>query len=312
MRQGQGPAATTGESVRVEPAAGLLLAYAALVGAVLFWSGNVVTGRALRDTVDPVALNLYRWAIAGVLVLPFGAGALVRHRRSLLRHWPVVAGLGITGLAGFQTCVYVAVRHTEAVNAVLVLQLAPVAIALGAWLFFGDRITARRGAGMAVAAAGALVLIGRGDPTVVLRLELNRGDAAMLIAVVLWAVYSLLLKRRPVEVPQMALLGATIVVGLAILVPAWLVTGGPAARPPLGPVAIGGVIYIGVFASFLAFLFWNTGVARVGPGRASVFMYLMPLFGAILGYLVLGEAIAAYHLAGAALVFGGIALMNHG
>lgn len=289
-----------------------VLAYLALTAAVLFWSGNVVTGRGLREAVDPVALNLYRWAIAGVLFLPFGARALVAHRGALLRHWPVVAGLGITGLAGFQTCVYVAVRHTEAVNVLLVLQLAPVAITLGARVVYGDPITPMRAAGMAIAAAGALVLIGRGDLSVILGLDFNRGDAVMLIAVVLWAIYSLLLKRRPAGVPQMALLGSTIFVGLAVLVPAWLLTGGPAARPPLGPVALGGVVYIGVFASFLAFLFWNTGVARVGPGRASVFMYLMPLFGAILGYLLLGEAIAAYHLAGAALVFGGIAVMNRG
>ena len=297
---------------RPTPATATLLAYAALVAAVLFWSGNVVTGRALREAVDPVALNLYRWSIAGVLVLPFGAAAMWRHRRALLRRWPVVAGLGITGLAGFQTCVYVAVRHTEAVNVLLVLQLAPVAITLGARLFFGDAITPLRAAGMAIAALGALVLIGHGDPTVALRLELNRGDATMLVAVLLWAIYSLLLKQRPAGVPQMALLGASIVVGLAIMVPAWLLTGGAAARAPLGPVALGGVVYIGVFASFFAFLFWNTGVARVGPGRASVFMYLMPLFGAVLGYLLLGEAIAAYHLAGAALVFGGIAVMNRG
>jgi drug/metabolite transporter (DMT)-like permease len=287
----------------------LLLAYAALTGAVLFWSGNVVTGRALRDAVDPIALNLYRWTIAGILLAPFGARAVWSSRAALLRAWPVVVGLAVTGLAGFQTCVYVAVRHTEAVSALLVLQLAPVVITLGARLIFGDRITPGRALGMLIAAVGALVLIGRGDPLDALRLELNRGDAVMILAVLLWAGYSLLLKHRP-EVPQMALLGATILVGLLILVPAWLITGGPAARPPLPPVAIGGVLYIGVFASFLAFLFWNTGVARVGPGRASVFMYLMPLFGALLGYLVLGETIALFHLVGAVLVFGGIGVMN--
>lgn len=108
----------------------------------------------------------------------------------------------------------------------------------------------------------------------------------------------------------MALLAATVVAGLAILLPAWLITGGAGTRPPLDGQALAGVAYVGVFASFFAFLFWNHGVATVGPGRASVFIYLMPLFGAVLGYLLLGEAIAAHHLVGAALVFGGIGLMN--
>lgn len=287
------------------------IALGLLLLAVLFWSGNVVTGRALRDAVDPIALNLYRWSIAFVLLLPFSLRSLLQYRRRLLAHWPVLLGLGLTGIVGYQTCVYVAVRYTEVVNVLLIVQLAPVVIVLGARLFYGDRVGPRRGAGMAVAAIGAVVLIGRGDPGVVARLALTAGDLTMLLAVILWAAYSLLLKQRPAGVPQMALLAATVGVGLAFLVPAWLLTGGPDARAALEPQALAGVGYIGVFASFFAFLFWNHGVATVGPGRASVFMYLMPVFGAVLGYLLLGEGIAVYHLVGAALVFGGIALMNH-
>ena len=281
-----------------------------LLLAVLFWSGNVVTGRALRDAIDPIAINLYRWAIAFVLLLPFALRPLLQYRRRLLAHWPVLLGLGLSGIVGYQTCVYVAVRYTEVVNVLLIVQLAPVAIVLGARLFYGERVGPLHAAGMAVAALGAVVLIGRGDPTVVARLALTPGDLTMLLAVVLWAAYSLLLKQRPAGVPPMALLAATVGVGLAFLLPAWLLTGGPGARPALEPPALAGIAYIGVFASFFAFLFWNHGVATVGPGRASVFMYLMPVFGAVLGYLLLGEAVAAYHFVGAGLVFGGIALMN--
>jgi len=289
-----------------------VLPYVVLTAAVLFWSGNVVTGRALRDAVDPIALNLYRWSIAGLLVLPFSLRPLIAHRRALLRAWPVVLGLGLTGLAGFQTCVYQALRHTEAVSALLILQLAPVVIVLGARLVYGDPITRPKAIGMLVAALGAVVLIGRGDPAVVVRLAFGAGERYMLLAVGFWAVYSLLLKRRPPAVPQMVLLAASIAVGLGILAPAWLVTGGPDARPALSAGALAGVAYIGVFASFVAFLCWNTGVARLGPGRASAFMYLMPLFGALLAYLLLDEAIELYHLTGAALVFGGIGVMNLG
>lgn len=287
-----------------------LAPYAALACAPLFWSGNVVVGRALRDAVDPIALNLYRWSIAGLLVLPLAVRPLWRHRAELLRGWPVIVGLGVTGLAGFQTCVYYAVRDTEALSALLILQATPVVILLGAAGLYGDRITARRALAVAIAAGGALVLIARGDPGRLATLAFNRGDAWMLAAVALWASYSLLLKRRPPALPQTALLAGSIVVGLAILLPAWWFTGGPAARPPLSREALYGVLYIGVFASFLAFLCWNTGVARLGPGTAGTFMYLMPLYGAVLGYLLLGEGIAGYHLAGAALIFGGLALMQ--
>jgi len=284
--------------------------YAALALAPLFWSGNVVVGRALREQVDPIALNLYRWSIAGVLILPFALRPLWRHREQLLRHWPVIAGLGLTGLAGFQTCVYYAVRETEALNALLILQATPVVILLGAAALFGDRITPLRAVAMVVAASGAMVLVTRGDPAGLLALAFNRGDLWMLLAVLLWASYSLLLKRRPAGLPQSALLAASIVVGLVVLLPAWWWTGGPAARPPLSGEALLGVGYIGVFASFVAFLCWNTGVARLGPGKAGTFMYLMPLYGAVLGYLLLGEGVEPFHLAGAALIFGGLGLMQ--
>ncbi len=285
-------------------------AYALLLLAVLFWSGNVVTGRALREAIDPIALNLYRWAIAFVLLLPFALRPLLQHRRRLLEYWRVLVGLGITGIVGYQTCVYVGVRYTEAVNVLLIVQLAPVVIVLGARVFYGDRVGPVRAAGMALAALGAVVLIGRGDPEVVLGLAFGTAELTMLLAVVLWAAYSLLLQQRPPGVPQVAVLAASVGVGLVALLPAWLLTGGAPGRPPLNATALGGVAYVGVFASFFAFLSWNHGVARVGPGRASVFMYLMPVFGAVLGYLLLEEAIAAYHLAGAAFVFSGIAVMN--
>jgi len=286
--------------------------YFALALAPLFWSGNVVVGRALRDQVDPIALNLYRWSIAGLLILPFALRPLWRHRADLLRHWPVIAGLGLTGLAGFQTCVYFAVRDTEALNALLILQATPAVILLGAAALYGDRVTPLRLVAIALAAAGALVLVTRGAPAELLRLSARPGDLWMLLAVVLWAAYSLLLKRRPVRVPQVALLGASIVVGLAVLLPAWWLTGGPAARPPLSREALLGVGYIGLFASCLAFLCWNTGVAHAGPGTAGTFMYLMPLYGAVLGYLFLGEGVAPFHGVGAALIFGGLALMRSG
>lgn len=286
--------------------------YIALALAPLFWSGNVVVGRALREQVDPIQLNLYRWSIAGILILPFALRPLWRHRQELRRAWPVIVGLGVTGLAGFQTCVYYAVRDTEALNALLILQATPAVIVLGAAIFYRDRVTPLRAVAVATAAAGAVVLITRGAPTTLLELSLNRGDLWMLLAVVLWAAYSLTLKRRPQALPQTALLGASIVIGLLILVPAWWLSGGAAARPPLSPQAWLGVGYIGLFASCLAFLCWNTGVAHVGPGTAGTFMYLMPLYGAILGYLFLGEGVQPFHLAGAVLIFGGLGLMHAG
>ena len=142
-------------------------------------------------------------------------------------------------------------------------------------------------------------------------LEFNRGDLWMLGAVLLWAAYSLLLRRRPADLPQDAALAASIIAALILLVPAALVTA-PSLAPALTPAGWAAVLYIAVFASLLAFLFWSHGVSEIGPARAGQFIHLMPVFGAILAVVILGETIAPAQAAGAVLVFSGILLVNRG
>jgi len=172
----------------------------------------------------------------------------------------------------------------------------------------GDRISRQQAVGIAVSLIGAVVLIAQGDLQHITSLHLNRGDVLMLVAVLLWAIYSILLRRRPRTMSQLTLLGSTVIAGLLIIVPifVWRMTLGEVGTYSL--MNLLGIIYIGLFASVLAFLFWNRGVAEIGPNQAGLFLHLMPVFGAILSTLFLGESLAAYHLIGAALVFTGIAL----
>jgi drug/metabolite transporter (DMT)-like permease len=146
--------------------------------------------------------------------------------------------------------------------------------------------------------------------SVLLNFRFNPGDLWMLLAVPVWGIYSALLKRRPAELSQLALLTATVAVGLLAMVPLvlWQAVQGIVFMPTLENAL--GLLYVGLFASVLAFLCWNSGIAALGPNRGAPFIHLIPLFGAILSILFLGEQIAAYHLLGAALVFIGIALTN--
>lgn len=286
-------------------------AYLALGAAALFWSGNFVAGRALRGDIDPVMLNTLRWAICLGLFLPFVLGPLREKRHVVLREWRLVVGLGVTGVAAFHTLVYVALRDTTTINALLILALAPAAILAGAALTGMARPRPLQWLGSAVSLAGAGVLVARGDTEILAALEFNRGDLWMLGAVVLWAAYSLLLRRRPADLPQDAALAASIMVALVFLVPAALLTA-PSFAPDLTPAGWAAVLYIAVFASLLAFLFWSHGVSEIGPARAGQFIHLMPVFGAILAVAILGETIAPAQAAGAALVFSGILLVNRG
>jgi drug/metabolite transporter (DMT)-like permease len=286
-----------------------------LTGAVLFWAGNFIVGRALRGDIPPVSLNFWRWTTALLILLPLSIAQLRRHRALLLQQWKLILVLGATGVAAFHTSVYLALTTTPAVNALMFLSIAPMVIALVSWLAFRDTITSRQALGIFISLVGALVVIARGDLSVLLALRFNPGDLWMLAAVPLWAVYSVLLKRRPAELPQLTLLTATVIAGVGLLLPLylwqlWQLWHGETMV--VNAPNLLGLLYIAVFASVVAFLCWNRGVAALGPTKAGMFTYLMPVFGAVLAVLFLGEPIALYHVLGAVFVLAGIALTNRG
>lgn len=284
------------------------LPYLFLAGAALFWAGNFVVARALRDVWAPVPLTSVRWAIALAVLLPFAWGPLRAHAPVLRRHLGWLVALAATGIVGFQVFAYQALATTTVVNAALLGATTPVAIALGAWWAFGDRPSARQGVGIVVSLAGALVVVARGDPAALLELRLAPGDLWMAATVPCWAVYTLLLRRTPPGLPQTALVAASSAVGLLLLAPllAWRLAAGDGV-PTTAP-AVAGALYVGLFPGLAAYLLWNRGVAAIGALRAGAFLHLMPLFAAALGVAFLGERLEGFHAVGAGLVAVGLAL----
>lgn len=294
---------------RLRPAA-LSSPYLLLAGASLFWAGNFIVGRALRGDVPPVALNFWRWLIALALLLPLGLPTVRHHRALLLREWRLVLVLAASGVAGFQSLVYQALTQTTAINALLIVTLTPICIVILSWLFWRERLGGWPTVGVLVSLLGAVVVISRGETARLLEVRLNPGDLWMLVAVWLWALYSVLLRRRPRELPLLPLLVACVLVGLLILLPlyGWRLQAGEGMV--LRGTTLLGLLYVGIFPSAVAFTFWNRGVAAVGATVAGMFLHLMPVFGALLAVLFLGERLAPYHGLGLLLVFGGIALTS--
>ncbi len=283
--------------------------YLLLAGAALFWAGNFTTARALRDAWRALPLNAVRWLVA-LAVLPFTWGSLRAHADTLRRHVLWLAALALTGVVLFQTFLYQALASKTVVTAALIAANTPLAIALGAWLAYGERLSGRQALGIAVAFAGALVVVARGDLGALLALRLTPGDLWMLAAVPCWAAYSLMLKRTPAGLPQVTVVVATSALGALMLLPlaAWRLAAGDVVT--LTPASVAGALYIGVFAGAQAFVRWNRGVAAVGATRAGLFLHLMPLFAALLGVTFLGEHLASHHLAGGALVMIGLLLAS--
>ncbi len=285
-------------------------ALAGLLIAVLCWSGNALVGRAFHDSIPPLSLSFWRWVLATSLLLPFVAKGIWTHRATLrAAGWrlPVLAAMGI---ASYNSLLYTAAQSTEAINLTLVNTCLPLATFIGAGFLLGEWPLRRAWFGMAVAAGGLLYLISRGSWQTFASLSFQRGDLIMLLAVLAWALYTLLLRRwaRHLLVPPLVLLGVLMLLGLPLILPFYLLELGRVGGFALTPSNLAAIGYTAVFASLVAYVGWNHGVKIVGAGRAAMVMYLMPVFTALLGWLLLGEALRTFHWIGGALIFAGLLL----
>jgi len=281
----------------------------ALAGAAFFWSGNFIAGRALSHEIDAATLNLLRWSLCLALLLPWVGPTLWRSRQAIGRHWRLLLALGATGIAGFHTLVYLALRDSSAIDALLMLSLTPVAILAGAALTGGARPSTAQWAGSAASLLGAAILLTHGEPGRWAALSPTRGTLCMGLAVVLWAAYSLGLRQRPRELAPEVVFAASIVPAVALLL-GWVALA-PHPAPLVMTLRIAGALaYIVVFASLAGFLLWSYGVAAIGPERAGLFVNLMPLFGAAQAIVLLDETLRPSHLGGALCVLAGIALVG--
>jgi drug/metabolite transporter (DMT)-like permease len=277
---------------------------AGLAAATFLWAGNFIVGRALREAIDPLELNFWRWLIALAVLLPFTAADLRTEWRLLRGHIGLILALGLTGIAVPHICIYTALQTTSPVNALLLLNLVPLLIAVGNRIQFGQQMQGWQWVGATLSMVGAVTLIVRGSVNSLLALELGRGDLWMLPAIAGAAAHVLLIKRTPLGVAQGSLLTASIVAALALMLPILLSRGDLAI--PTDSRVLASLGYIGVLASALGFLMWNRGVARLGPVRAAPYMYLMPMYGSILSFLVLGESVQGFQYAGGGLVLIGL------
>lgn len=290
------------------PAIGRSAAFLLLATSCLLWAGNWVAGRALRDAYDPLTLNFARWAIAVVVLAPFawtglaGKGALVRRNLGMLLL------LAFTGVSLFQSLIYLGLRTTTAVNGVLINSSLPLFMILCSWAIEREKTTPRQVLGMLVSAAGILVIVSRGELANLLHLEVRPGDGWILLAMPVWGIYSVLLKRRPPELGGTPFLFVLAVLGLLLLLPVAAVQW--ALSPPRAPSVpeAAGVLYMGIAASVIAFACWNKGVAIVGANAAGFTLHLLPAFGTVLAILFLGESFGLHHAAGVAIVLAGVVL----
>lgn len=268
----------------------------------------MVVGRAVRDDVPPLSLAFWRWTIALLLTLPLALPHLRAQWPALRRGWRAVVLLGLLGVGGFNTLAYVALQYTQATNALLLNSFIPIATMALAWAFLKKPLHRIEWLGVLISLAGVTTIVARGEAATLLALTPNIGDLWMLVAVFVWAVYTLGLQWRPAGVDPMLMLAAFTFVGLLVLAPAyaWEMAQGRVIH--LTPASLGGIAYTGILPGFVGYIFYNRAVAEVGGSRASLFIHLMPVFGTLLSALFLGEIPQGFHFVGIGLIFCGIYL----
>ena len=255
-------------------------------------------------------MSFWRWVLAFLILLPFALAQWRQEGAQWRRELPYLAFLGAVGVTAFNCFIYAALHHTTVISAAFINSFMPVATFLLAVVILHDRPSARQAAGVAVSLAGALAIIAQGQPARLLDLGFNRGDLLVLAGLLFWAAYTVLIKWRPTRLKPMTFLGTTVGFGALFHLPlvAWEIP--HAGLPAVTPATVGAIVYLAIFPSVLAYIFWNRAVAALGPARTGMFMHLMPIFSGLAAILLLGESFFAYHALGIALIVAGITLVT--
>jgi drug/metabolite transporter (DMT)-like permease len=276
--------------------------------AMLCWAGNWVVGRAIHEQIPPFTLNFWRWSASLLLILPVAWPSLRAQWPLLLRHWKWVLPMAAIGSAIFQSMVYLGLQSTTALNGALIIALVPVFVVMIAAAILGDRLGSRQGLGICVSLAGAVVVIVRGDLSVLRTLGFNPGDLWILAAVPIWSLYTVMLKRWPAGLDRMSFLAAMALIGAVLQFPFFAWEWATGRQMSVTPASIAAIAYTAVFASFLAFVFYNRAMERTTPAVAGLFHHLHPAFTALLGMVFLGERVGWYHALGVAFIVLGLYL----
>lgn len=286
----------------------------ALLGACVLWAVSFVATKIALESAPPLTVVSLRLLVAAALFLPLlvlsGRWRRLDSARTLLE----LAGLSLFGAGlhyGFQT---VGLQTTNASNASVYVATGPITIALLAVAFLGERLTARKLAGIAIAVAGVLVVMG---PRTVLGFELAgslTGDLLVLASIVMWACFTVLGKRTTDRLGPLTVTGAVTLIGAAWMAPVgrWEMERTGFTLAEITPAAWAAVVYLGAACNFLAVLLYFTALQRTESQKVGVYLYSIPPLTAVAAALALDEPITLGLVAGTVLVIGGVALTERG
>jgi drug/metabolite transporter (DMT)-like permease len=277
--------------------------------APLCWGGNIGLARGMADIIPPVSFAFWRWTIAFVILLPFTWRTARQDWSRVVKSWKIMSVLSILGISFFNTLLYTAVHTTTAINGAMIQTVMPAVIILATLVMFKEKVTRLQLLGVAICIFGAFIVILRGRWDTLLEMSFAPGDILMMGAVILYALYSALLRQRPAIHP-LSFLIYTFGLGVVFLLPLYVWELAGSATMILTPHVIMSILYVALFPSIVAYFCWNRGVEVLGANRTGLWINLIPVFASILAILFLGETLQTFHIIGMALIFGGMILFN--
>ena len=269
----------------------------------LMWASNFVLGRTLREQVGPLMLTISRFVVASLFyAVIFGRSAFKERLRP--RYWALLTAMALTGAVGFPLLLYRGLQLTTATEAVLINATGPLITAVLAAIFLKERLLPRHILGGVISFVGVMLIVSGGAVGRLQQWRVNIGDLYVLVAVVLWGLYSVMSRWATRSYSVFSVTAISTWMALPLFLGASTVGWLPEPTRWSWPVLLA-VTYIGIFPSGVAFLSWNEGVRRVGPNRAMVFYNMLPVYGSVLGVILLGESLGAHHFWGGGMILGG-------
>ena len=276
--------------------------------ATAVWSANFVVSRGLADAIPPCTLAVGRWLTAFCAVLPFALPSLKRDWPHFIRHWKYYLAFSFIGITFFNTAIYIGAHSVPALNMSLIATSSPLFTILLARVFFGEAITRNRLIGIAIVLCGILLLMAKGDLSRLVALSFSGGDLILLSAALGFSAYTLLLRKRPAGADQLSFFAVTFGLGLLMLLPPALWEARQSAGIQFTANIIWAFLYMGLGASLFSFWCWTRAVSAIGPAKAAVIYYSLPLFSGLEAVIFLGEPILWGHFVSGALILSGLFL----
>ena len=286
-------------------------AYIMLVCASLFWAGNFIVGKyAFLTDIPPLSLVFYRWTLVWFILLPFTYKEIIKYKDIIFHNLPLLFLLGFTSVGLFNSFTYLALIHTQVINASLFNAAIPAIIILLCFLFKVEKTNKFQILGLIISVLGIIAIITKLKVDILLSLNFNKGDLIMVGGVLTWGIYSTLLKRKKFTLPLLTLVHVICTFGLISVLPQFLYeyTNGQVIKFDINLVYT--LIFLALFPSIGSYYCWAGAVSILGANRAGISLSLIPLFSTIFAIAIYDEKFQLFHLIGAILIIIGLFLSN--